>query len=75
MSRYWHGKYGAELACVSGDIAEYLVANPPRDKASADLLAREQYLYCADIVWQGVGTVSNLGKVLAGSPYWYFWWD
>ena len=75
ISRYWHQTYGAELACLSGDIAEYLVSRPPADQPSADLLAREQYLYCADIVWQGVGTLSNLSKILLNSPYWYFWWD
>jgi hypothetical protein len=42
---------------------------------TADLLAREQYLYCSDIVWQGVGSVSNLSKTLLNSNYWYFWWD
>ena len=75
ISRHWHQTYGAELACLSGDIAEYLVSHPPSDKSSADLLAREQYLYCADIVWQGVGTISNLSKTLLNCPYWYFWWD
>lgn len=75
VSKYWHGLYAAELACMSGDVAEYLVAKPPTDRASADALAREQYLYCGDIVWQGVGTVPNLSKTLLGSRYWYFWWD
>jgi hypothetical protein len=75
ISRNWQLKYGAELACLSGDVAEYLVANPPRDKPSADQLALEQYLYCADIVWQGVGSVPNLSKTLLDNRYWYFWWD
>jgi hypothetical protein len=75
ISRHWNLKYGAELACVSGAVAEYLVADPPTQKQSADELAREQYLYCGDIVWQGVGSVSNLSKTLLRSRYWYFWWD
>jgi hypothetical protein len=75
ISRHWNLKYGAELACLSGDVAEYLVADPPTHEASADELAREQYLYCGDIVWQGVGNVSNLSKTLLRSRYWYFWWD
>ncbi len=75
ISRHWHLNYGAELACMSGDVAEYLVADPPTHKESADDLAREQYLYCGDIVWQGVRSVSNLSKILVRSRYWYFWWD
>ncbi len=75
ISSHWHRTYGAELACLSGDIAEYLVSRPLSEKPSADLLAREQYLYCGDIVWQGVGTIRNLSKTLLNSSYWYFWWD
>ena len=75
VSRYWQERYGAELACLSGDVAEYLVSRPPADKAGADALAREQAIYCGDIVDQGMGTVANLSKVLLGSKYWYFWWD
>jgi len=75
ISRYWHEKHGAEVACLSGDVVECLVSRPPSDQESADRLAREQYVYCPDIVWQGVQTVSNLSKMLLKSGYWYFWWD
>lgn len=75
ISKYWHHKYGAQLACLSGDIVEYVVSNPPEEKHAADELAREQYAYCGDIVWQGVESIANLSKTLLGSKYWYFWWD
>jgi hypothetical protein len=75
ISRHWHQTYGAEVACLSGDVTEYVVSRPPFDKDSSDRLAREQYLYCSDIVWQGVGSVSNLSKTLLHNRYWYFWWD
>jgi len=38
-------------------------------------LAKEQYIFCNDIVDQGVGTVSALAATLLDSNYWYFWWD
>jgi len=38
-------------------------------------LAWEQYHYCPDIVWQGVGTTSDLAAMLRGHGVWYFWWD
>ena len=38
-------------------------------------LAWEQFLFCEDIVSQGVETISNLGATLLNSPYWFFWWD
>lgn len=72
---YWHEQYGAEIACLSGDIVECIVVRPPLEKSAADKLAREQYLFCADIVWQGVGSMANLSKILIDSKYWYFWWD
>jgi hypothetical protein len=38
-------------------------------------LAREQYLYCADIVDQGTGSLSLLAANLMVDPWWFFWWD
>jgi hypothetical protein len=38
-------------------------------------LAHEQFIYCADIVHQGVQTESNLAQTLLGSGNWFFWWD
>jgi hypothetical protein len=38
-------------------------------------LAMEQYLYCADIVDQGVESVANLATLLLKQKVWYFWWD
>ncbi len=37
-------------------------------------LAREQYLYCGDIVSQGVGSIAGLAAILEVSTHWYFWW-
>ena len=42
--------------------------------ANIDLVAREFYSFCPDIVDQGVGELEALYPVVAG-PDWGFWWD
>jgi hypothetical protein len=73
--RQWQERYGAEITGMSGDVVECVVRKPPTDRKAAITLAWEQYWYCADIVEQGCGSVSNLAATLLNSPYWYFWWD
>lgn len=71
----WHRRYAATVIGVGPDTVEFAVDNPPATLEEARLLAREQFVYCADIVHQGVQSVENLAKVLVGSRNWYFWWD
>jgi hypothetical protein len=73
--RRWFDRYGAVVTTVADDIIEFHVARPPATPEAALQLAREQYIYCADIVDQGVETVGNLAAALERSPAWYFWWD
>ena len=73
--REWQERYGAEITGMSGDIVKCAATKPPTDRKAATILAWEQYWYCADIVEQGCGSVSNLAATLLNSPYWYFWWD
>jgi hypothetical protein len=73
--RYWHGRYGAELVTVSGDVVELRVARRPTSRQEALELAREQYHYCPDIVEQGTESISGLAAMLMASDWWYFWWD
>ena len=73
--RRWHELCGAELVGISSDVIEALVSRPPTDPDGAMQLAQEQYLYCSDIVTQGVGTLSELAARLLNRPVWYFWWD
>jgi len=75
MHRYWEEKYGAEVISVTHDVLQCVVARPPDSKEQALELAREQYLYCPDIVDQGVGTIEALAATLLQGQYWYFWWD
>jgi hypothetical protein len=73
--RRWSERYGAEVVTVANDVIEFRVSRPPRTPEDARQLAIEQYLYCTDIVEQGVGTLANLKASLIDSPNWYFWWD
>lgn len=75
LARYWRDRYGAEIAVLSADTVEFTVARPPATDQEAAELATQQYLYCADIVEQGVGSVATLARSLRHSPRWFFWWD
>jgi hypothetical protein len=75
ISRYWHELYGADIAAVTKDTIEYLVEAPPVDKESAEKLAREQFIFCTDIVYQGTETIRNLAATLMNAKAWFFWWD
>lgn len=73
--KYWYEKYGAIPALVTTDVWELFVENPPKTQEESEILAWEQFGFCADIVWQGVGTVNFLAGTLKNSSVWYFWWD
>jgi hypothetical protein len=73
--KYWGEKYKATVACIADDIIEFQVAQPPTTQEEALHLAKEQYIYCADIVDQGTGTIEALAATLLNGKVWYFWWD
>lgn len=75
VHRMWNARYRSEIASMSSDVIECTVAKPPATRDEAMFLAREQSIYCPDIVCQGVGTIENLAAALMGSESWYFWWD
>jgi hypothetical protein len=75
VMEYWYRQYGAEVVGITHDIVEMRVARPPRSRKRALELAREQYLYCEDIVDQGTRTLDNLADTLLDGKTWYFWWD
>ncbi|WP_059171675.1 DUF4253 domain-containing protein [Bacillus sp. FJAT-27445] len=75
LFKYWYEKYGATPALVDADVWELFVENPPKTQKKSEELAWEQFGFCSDIVWQGVGTVNALAGTLIYSPTWYFWWD
>ncbi|WP_286237804.1 DUF4253 domain-containing protein [Neptuniibacter halophilus] len=71
----WQKLYGAHIVGVSNDVIEAHVKQPPATQEEALKLAWEQYLYCPDIVEQGVESVAKLAEVLINHDCWYFWWD
>jgi hypothetical protein len=71
----WHQDFAADIACLSSDVLECTVGRPPATREAALALAREQFLYCPDIVHQGVGSVEALAASLLTANTWYFWWD
>jgi hypothetical protein len=74
--RSWRDRYGAELRAISFDTLELVVARPPSDFVAALPLAREQFAYTEDIVYQGVHpSIGELAAALVGSARWHFWWD
>jgi hypothetical protein len=75
VHRHWHEKYGANIISATGDIIECTVERPPNTRDEAIALAREQFIYCEDIVYQGCGTIMNLAATLKDADTWYFWWD
>jgi hypothetical protein len=75
FAKCWHERYGAEVVSITHDVMEFVVTKPPTTKEAALELAREQYVFCSDIVDQGVGDVATLAATLLNSNYWYFWWD
>lgn len=75
LAKYWYEKYGAYPICIGADTIQFKVDNKINDDKVLEELAMEQYLYCGDIVWQGVETLNNLKNSLSNSNVWYFWWD
>lgn len=75
LFRYWQHKYEATVACVTSDVIEMQVGRPPTTREEALILAREQYVYCPDIVQQGVETIEALAATVLNAKVWYFWWD
>jgi hypothetical protein len=75
VQRRWNIHYGAELVGMSGDVLEFKPARRPSSQEEALTLAREQFAYCSDLVYQGVGSIEALAASLLAGSIWYFWWD
>ena len=71
----WGDQYGATVTTVAGDVVEFSVERPPTTDAEALTLAKEQFIYCPDTVFQGHGSVGDLAAALKGAASWFFWWD
>lgn len=67
--------YGAEIIGVLPDLMEMCVSRPPTTRDAALTRAKEQYIYCPDVVDQGTQTLQRLAAGLLNGTAWYFWWD
>jgi len=73
--KYWHEQYGAVPVVVTWCTWELQIENLIKDKFTVKTLAKEQFGFCRDIVWQGDGSIDNLANSLIWSTVWFFWWD
>jgi hypothetical protein len=72
--RYWFERHGAVLTTVADSIIELQVESPPRVLEAAHKVAFEHFVYCPDVVYEGIGTVGNLAGELLDGQLWWFWW-
>lgn len=73
--RSWEERFGATLVGVGFDTIYLLVARPPRSLDAARRVAAEYFAFCADSVYQGVGSIAQLAHALIDGVLWSFWWD
>lgn len=72
FARHWKQLYGAELAVVTQDTLEFVVARPPATFADATRLAKEQCLMGNEF---NDLDMSEYIAALRTMRLWYFWWD
>jgi hypothetical protein len=65
-------KYQLELVGAGGDWCEFIINKEPEDY---QLMAKEIYAICPDIVNQGTETVEALAEEMNRTKRLYFWWD
>ncbi len=75
LMKFWQQCWGAEVVGITRDVVEMRVGKPPSNKVDALKLAKQQYLYCPDIVDQGTQTLESLAACLLNGTSWFFWWD
>lgn len=75
ITHYWYSKYKAIPICISYDSLQFMLRDSVLDSEELEQIAIEQYLYCGDLIWQGLETMSNLKSYICGSNFWYFWWE
>lgn len=71
--RAWRDRYGAELIGCSHDTMNIRVQRQPSSRDEALALAREQHLFCSDMLNEM--TLAELGAYLLENDWWFFWWD
>jgi hypothetical protein len=74
LFRRWYRRYGAVVATIADGVIELQVERPPATVEDAHAAAIELFLYCPDVVYQGLGTIGNLAAALHNGRLWYLWW-
>ena len=75
VCRLWYEKYGALPAVIHSDIIQMYLPEPVTDREEAVKIAEQQFAFCGDCVYQGVGSINALAASVIGSNVWFFWWD
>jgi len=69
LMAYWNRRHGAEILAATDDVIEMEVRTPPRTREAAMALAREQSIYCLDIVEQGYRDALRPGSRTSGRHF------
>lgn len=72
--RYWYETWGAVPAVITHDVLEMVLPSPIPEAQVWDV-AKEQFSFTTDCVFQGMGTLGALADTLRQSTVWFFWWD
>lgn len=75
IAKLWYNEYKAVPFAVGSDGLIFKCDKIIKNEEALEKLALEQYLYCGNIIWQGVETLNNLKNALSDALYWHFWWN
>jgi hypothetical protein len=74
VAKHWYQRYGAEIIVATNNIIELWISKPLKTRDQSLKVAREQFIYCNDLIDRRFGTLSELASNLLDAPYWSFWW-
>lgn len=72
FARRWKQLYGADIAAITDDTVEFVVARPPATFEEATRLAKEHNIVGLEL---GDMDMSEYIASLRWAPRWLFWWD
>lgn len=72
--RYWFERHHAIVTPVADKVIELQLETPPTTLQDSHKIAFEHFVYCPDILYEGIGTVGNLAGELLNGRLWWFWW-
>lgn len=75
IAKLWYDEYKAVPFVISSDGLIFKCDETIKGEKDLETLAFQQYLYCGNIIWQGVETLNNLKNILSYSKFWHFWWN